>query len=199
MLDEPLSALDSYLRWQLEGELASIAAEFGGVTLYVSHNRDEVYRMCDNVCVMDAGRAAGIRTVDDLFESPDTFASALLSGCKNYSRAEKIGEHRLRAIDWGTELECGKTVRGDLAYAGVRSHYVRIASGESGNVFACRVIRVTRDVFGSIVNVTPCGASSGGDFSRIRMEMPREYAEGLALGDEVAVHVRPEDVMPLAG
>ena len=44
MLDEPLSALDSYLRWQLELNLQRTLAEFPGTTLYVSHNRDEVYR-----------------------------------------------------------------------------------------------------------------------------------------------------------
>jgi len=58
MLDEPLSALDSYLRWQLEGEIADTLEEFGGVSLYVSHNRDEVYRLCGSVCVMDSGRAS---------------------------------------------------------------------------------------------------------------------------------------------
>jgi molybdate transport system ATP-binding protein len=196
MLDEPLSALDSYLRWQLEGELESIASEFGGVMLYVSHNRDEVYRMCGSVCVMNAGHAEGVRSVDELFESPDTLASALLSGCKNYSRAEKIGEHRVKALDWGTEFDCGKPIPDGVAYIGVRSHYVHI-SNAGANVFRCRVIRVTRDVFGSILNVTPIGLSPENDFSRIRMEMPRIQAEGLKVGDEISAHVEPGDVMPL--
>ncbi|MDR1622945.1 MAG: ATP-binding cassette domain-containing protein, partial [Synergistaceae bacterium] len=74
MLDEPLSALDSYLRWQLEEELLQILEEFEGTTLYVSHNRDEVFRLCKKVCVMNLGhsegeRPKGVRTVKDLFES----------------------------------------------------------------------------------------------------------------------------------
>ncbi|MDR3166165.1 MAG: ATP-binding cassette domain-containing protein [Synergistaceae bacterium] len=197
MLDEPLSALDSYLRWQLEGELARVASEFGGVTLYVSHNRDEVYRMCSSVCVMNAGRTEALRSIDELFESPDTLASCLLSGCKNYSRAG-ISDRGIRALDWGTELACAVRFGPDTEYVGVRSHYVRKSDTKTGtNVFACRIDRVTRDVFGTIVNVIPLGAPSDGDFSRIRMEMPREEATGLRAGDEIYVRIRPEDVMPL--
>ena len=47
MLDEPFAALDEFLRWKLE--LEDIIKEFGGTTLFVSHNRDEIYRICDRV------------------------------------------------------------------------------------------------------------------------------------------------------
>lgn len=53
MLDEPFAALDEFLRWKLE--LEDIIKEFGGTTLFVSHNRDEIYRICDRVCVMNRG------------------------------------------------------------------------------------------------------------------------------------------------
>ena len=45
MLDEPLSALDSFLKWQLELEIFKVQERFGGTILFVSHNRDEVYRL----------------------------------------------------------------------------------------------------------------------------------------------------------
>jgi molybdate transport system ATP-binding protein len=54
LLDEPFSALDGYLRWQLELELTDVLRGFPGGAVYVSHNRDEVYRMCDTVCVLTA-------------------------------------------------------------------------------------------------------------------------------------------------
>lgn len=41
MLDEPFSALDSYLREEMEGEVGSLLAGFGGTALLVTHNRDE--------------------------------------------------------------------------------------------------------------------------------------------------------------
>ena len=51
MLDEPFSALDGYLRWNLEQELLDVLKDFAGPTLFVSHSRDEVYRSCVRVCV----------------------------------------------------------------------------------------------------------------------------------------------------
>ena len=56
MLDEPFAALDEFLRWKLE--LEDIIKEFGGTTLFVSHNRDEIYRICDRVCVMNRGQSS---------------------------------------------------------------------------------------------------------------------------------------------
>lgn len=58
LLDEPFSALDGYLRWQLELELADTLRAFPGGAVFVTHNRDEVYRMCDRVCVLTAGKSA---------------------------------------------------------------------------------------------------------------------------------------------
>ena len=63
MLDEPLSALDSFLHWQLELKLSRILREYSGTTIYVSHNRDEVYRLCDRVCVINEGHSEPVKTV----------------------------------------------------------------------------------------------------------------------------------------
>ena len=58
LLDEPFSALDGYLRWQLELELADTLRAFPGGVVFVTHSRDEVYRMCDRVCVLRTAGAA---------------------------------------------------------------------------------------------------------------------------------------------
>ena len=58
MLDEPFSALDSYLREEVEGEVGSLLAGFAGTALLVTHNRDEAYRLCREMIVMDSGRGA---------------------------------------------------------------------------------------------------------------------------------------------
>ena len=46
LLDEPFSALDSYLKYQLELELAETLSGFPGTVLWVSHDRGEVFRNC---------------------------------------------------------------------------------------------------------------------------------------------------------
>jgi molybdate transport system ATP-binding protein len=196
MLDEPLSALDSYLRWQVEGELARILGEFSGTTLYVSHNRDEVHRLCDRVCVIDDGKFERPRSIPELFESPDTLASAILSGCKNYSRAEKLGERRVRAVDWNVDLACGP-MDSAVSHIGVRAHYVRISSEGGENSFPCRVLRVTADVFSTIVNVRPVASDSDHDFSRIRVEFSGDDARQIREGDVVTLKINPTDILPL--
>ena len=68
MLDEPFAALDEFLRWKLE--LEDIIKEFGGTTLFVSHNRDEIYRICDRVCVMNRGQSSEAVPIKELFAAP---------------------------------------------------------------------------------------------------------------------------------
>lgn len=56
LLDEPFSALDTYLKWQLEQEMYKHLKEAGKTVIFVSHNRDEVYRLCDTVSCMNRGK-----------------------------------------------------------------------------------------------------------------------------------------------
>jgi molybdate transport system ATP-binding protein len=201
MLDEPLSALDSYLRWQLEDELERTLGSFPGEALYVSHNRDEVRRLCDRVCVIDHGRFERARPTDELFESPLTLASALLSGCKNYSRAAPA-DGGVRAIDWNAVLKCAKPADAETSHIGVRAHYVSIISGKpkddrGDNAIPCRVLKVSRDVFSTIVNVCPLGTDPENDFSRIRAELSNDALGGIREGDAVTAVIKPGDIMPL--
>ena len=63
MLDEPFSALDEYLRWNLEQELLEVLRQFSGPALFVSHSRDEIYRICGKACVMDQGTSSPVISV----------------------------------------------------------------------------------------------------------------------------------------
>ena len=56
LLDEPFSALDAFLRRQVEDELSQSLTEFPGTILFVSHDRDEVFRFCERMIVLDAGK-----------------------------------------------------------------------------------------------------------------------------------------------
>ncbi len=65
LLDEPFSALDAYLKWQVELELSDILKNLSCGTLFVTHNRDEVYRLCDTVCVLNKGKSDPKETVKE--------------------------------------------------------------------------------------------------------------------------------------
>ena len=122
LLDEPFSALDSYLKWELEQEMKKILQEVGKPALFVSHNRDEVYRLCDMVSCINQGKMEVIEEVHEFFQNPKTRTAAILSGCKNISDVEIVDAHTLFAKDWNVTFHCSKIPEHTVAI-GIRAHY----------------------------------------------------------------------------
>lgn len=211
MLDEPFSALDGYLRWQLELELKDILEEFGGSTLFVSHSRDEVYRICDEVCVMDDGNSSPVIPVKTLFEQPQTLAAALLSGCKNYSRARNAGGGQVEALDWGVLLHCNEEILEEVSHIGVRSHFICLSNETEGiNTIPCRILRIVEDVFSMVILVRPVTAPdddkkdvSDQNNSQIRLEMGKDVWRNYCKngcknpGDDIRIFIAPENILLL--
>lgn len=195
MLDEPFSALDSYLKWQLEMELISNLEEFSGVTLFVSHNRDEIYRICDQVCIIDNGKSEPIVKTPLLFDKPKTLSAALLTGCKNYSQIRDLKNGFIEAVDWGVTLACAEPVPKDACYIGVRAHYLTPVASDGQNTIPCRILRITQDVFSTIVMLRPFNSPNLSDFANLRIEMKREEWAALGAKDELFVHIHPYNIM----
>lgn len=195
MLDEPFSALDSYLKWQVELELAELLERFPGPVLFVTHDRDEVRRLCGRVCVLDNGRSQAAQSVGELFDSPRTLSACLLSGCKNITRAHRVSEKRIVALDWGVELEVEQELPDGLEYAGIRAHFVEPVEGPGPNRLLCRVERVVTEAFSTVVMLATPGGSEG--YSRLRMELPQERWVALAGRRELYLELAPERILPL--
>jgi len=197
MLDEPFSALDSYLKWQMEQEILRVQERFHGSILFVSHNRDEVYRLCDRVAVMEDGKTQDVLDKKDLFSNPQTLSATLLSGCKNISRAKKTGEYTFFAEDWNTPLESSKPVPDDLQYAGFRAHYFEIMeNADDANTIECDVTRVLEDVFSMIVMTCVKGGSTDNSQSCLRYELSKEKWKSLDNPNKLYLKM-PEDQLIL--
>ena len=110
MLDEPFSALDSHLKGLLEQNLAGLFDDFSGTVLYVSHDIDEALRFCDSIAGIDNGRIRQIGAGREIVDRPTSLAALKLSGCKNVTEAERVGEGRIRCPRWGVELACATQV-----------------------------------------------------------------------------------------
>lgn len=153
LLDEPFSALDSYLKWQVEQELRHVLDSYDGTAVFVSHDRGEVYRLCSRAAVMNKGRIEGIAPNKELFEHPCTLAGALLTGCKNVSAARRLDERQVFAEDWGVVLclPLGQEISRDIGYVGVRAHFLVRADGPGTNSFAVDIIEVIEDTFSYLV------------------------------------------------
>ena len=142
LLDEPFSALDTYLRSQLERQLIQRLSAYAGVTLFVTHNLEEAYRACENLLVMSGGSAIAAGAKHCIFEHPQTVRVAQLTGCKNFSRAvvsaDSRGVQRVEAIDWGITVQVAEAIPAGLSNIGIRAHQIRIVSDPvSVNAFPC--------------------------------------------------------------
>lgn len=121
LLDEPFSALDSYLKWELEQEMRDMLAEVQKPVLFVSHNRDEVYRLCSVVSCIDHGKMEVIEKTKEFFHNPKTKTAAVLSGCKNISAAEIVDNNHIKALSWGITL-CVSEIPEETKAVGIRAH-----------------------------------------------------------------------------
>lgn len=141
LLDEPLSALDQYLRNQIEKLLIEVFSTYQGVTLFVTHNLEEAYRVCDNLLVLSQGKVIASGRKEDIFERPPTFTVAQLTECKNFSRAQRIDNQRIEALDWGCTLQVVEAIPNPLTYVGIRAHHlIFLDHQERENTFPCWLV-----------------------------------------------------------
>ena len=123
LLDEPFSALDSYLREQLQIQVRRILEGFGKDVLMVSHSRDEVYYLCSHTAIIHQGKIINCEKTKTVFADPGSKPAAILTGCKNIADAYKTGECEVFVPDWGIHLQTKVPVEDGLCAVGLRAHY----------------------------------------------------------------------------
>ena len=83
LLDEPLSALDEFLRLQMRGELRRIQHEVGISFIHVTHTQMEAIALADMVVVMDQGQIEQAGSAREVFDRPRTPYVARFIGGQN--------------------------------------------------------------------------------------------------------------------
>ena len=194
LLDEPFSALDSFLKWQLEQELREVLERFPGPAVWVSHYRGEVYRNCSRVCVLEDGKSAPAASMAELMANPGTVAAARLSGCKNFAPVRPGPAPGLVEVPaWGLVLRA--PWREGAAALGLRADRVRPEEAGAVNAFPCQVVRVTEDVSSVFAALRPEAASPGAP--PLWMELAKDAWAALPDRERLWAAVRPEDLMLL--
>ncbi|WP_414568502.1 molybdate ABC transporter permease subunit [Nostoc sp. CCY 9925] len=144
LLDEPFSALDTHLRSQLEQQMTETLADYQGVTLFVTHNMEEAYRLCPNLLVLEHGRAVHHGSKYDIFERPTTVGVAQITGCKNFSRIILQSLQQVEATDWGCTLQVVEAMNTELSHIGIRAHQILFTNDSScENTFPCWLARTS--------------------------------------------------------
>ena len=188
---EPFSALDSYLKGQMETELMDILPAYGRTAILVSHDRGEVYRLADKAAVINQGKMETPQNTKDLFHNPQTLAATLLTGCKNISRAHRIDDRHIYALDWDLPLKTVAEPSSQIKYTAIRAHFLTAQEKTAGeNVFPMEVVRVIEDTFSYIVMVRPQGKA----VKPLRWELDKQQWQQLKK-TTLYLYLPPEQIM----
>ena len=149
LLDEPFSALDEHLKIRLELETKQILQKFGVKMLFVSHNRDEVYRLCEETSIFDNGEAITTGKTQLIFANPEYLSASIVTGCKNNVSVNVIDKHTIQIPDWGIDLKTKCVIPIETRYLGIRAHHFKEGCKKSG--FEINITNVTEEPFEKLV------------------------------------------------
>ena len=169
LLDEPLSALDPFLRIKMRMELRRLQQELGIIFVHVTHSQDEAMALADLVVVMKSGRIEQAGSPRDVFNAPQTEFVAQFIGGHNVIRSPQ----------------------GPIA---VRADRL-IVTGKRANTGLAATVRSV-EYQGTHVNLA-LDASEAQDLTALVTDAAYE-AEPLKPGDSVMVTWAPEDTHPIS-
>ncbi|MBU2486930.1 MAG: ABC transporter ATP-binding protein [Alphaproteobacteria bacterium] len=145
LLDEPLSALDPFLRLRMRSELKRLQRELGISFIHVTHSQDEALSLADQIIVMNKGRIEQVGSAQDVFNKPQTqFVAQFMGGHNVMSdghshlaiRSDKIKVVRTKP-EGGTGIQA--VVR-EIEYLGTT---FSVALNSAGNAASPHPISVT--------------------------------------------------------
>jgi len=139
LLDEPLSALDPFLRIKMRGELKRLQRELGISFIHVTHGQDEAMALADLVVLMNGGGIEQTGAPREVFNQPRTEFVARFMGSHNViaTAAGKIAVRadQVRLAAQG-EVQDGRSVAAavtDIAYQGT-SVLVLLKAGDGADL-----------------------------------------------------------------
>ena len=134
LLDEPFSAMDTFLKEQLRLELVNSLEDFDGFSILVTHDRDEAFQFCDELIILDEGKIIAQGDTYEIFENPRKVQVARLTGCKNISKIEVVDDYHLKSLDWGIIFEVSEKISQNITHIGIRAHDFSPAEKDDINV-----------------------------------------------------------------
>lgn len=135
LLDEPFSAMDTFLKEQLRIELVNSLKDFDGFSVMVTHDRDEAFQFCDELIILDEGKIIAKGETYEIFENPRKVQVARLIGCKNISKIEVIDDYHLKSLDWDVNFEVSEKISPNITHIGIRAHDFVPAKKDDVNAF----------------------------------------------------------------
>jgi putative spermidine/putrescine transport system ATP-binding protein len=138
LLDEPLSALDPFLRIKVREELKRLQRELGISFIHVTHSQDEAMAMADLMVVMEDGEIRQAGPPREVFERPANAFIARFIGGHNVLPSDR-GLIAVRA-DRCRLAGVGPSVSGRVAAVEYQGAMVRVALATEGGEEAAALL-----------------------------------------------------------
>jgi putative spermidine/putrescine transport system ATP-binding protein len=205
LLDEPLSALDEYLRLQMRGELRRMQRDLGITFIHVTHTQPEAIALADLVVVMDQGHIEQAASAQDVYTKPLTGYVARFMGGQNVF-AGRVSEitNGVVVLDMPQrgciEFPAGNPAPsiGSTAHVSVRRdriHLTKQSATGTVNTVSGKVRAI--EYQGTWVKITLEGAASE-DFV-VNLPDTEFFVDPVNSGDTVRAYWKPLDVHLLVG
>ncbi len=170
LLDEPLTALDAVTKAQILDDLRAWNREQQIPILYVTHQREEVFALGENVIALDAGRIVAQGSPYEVLRRPQSETVAQLAGFENIFDCAFVADHpeqgtmtcRVAGSAVDLEVPLSRIDRARTVRVGIRAGDILLASSapqglSARNVFAGKITALEqRDVM--VIARVNCGA-----------------------------------------
>jgi putative spermidine/putrescine transport system ATP-binding protein len=204
LLDEPLSALDEYLRLRMRGELRRIQRELGITFIHVTHTQLEAIAVADVVVVMDQGRIEQAASPRDIFFHPRSAYVARFIGGQNVlsGTVDRVTEGRAVTVtNSGARIEVplagNRVAPGETVFASLRRDRIAVRRPATGEARRDLLNSVTGEIHaienqGSYVKVT-IDLSDGEEF--VANVLDEDYfVDPIDIGEPAMATWSPGDV-----
>ena len=212
LFDEPLSNLDVALREETRGELRELVARLGLTAVYVTHDQEEAFALCDRISVMNEGRILQTAAPRDLYEQPREIFVASFLGRNNLIKARRLSAKyetpcRFMTIDGGHTLLVPAS-RSELVplnqncTLAIRPEHLRVSKATGGeetdpNANTSDLSSNTFRAFVRAVNFSGATTSVKLDAGGLMLEALVLQLDGLATGDACLVRLPSERIAVL--
>lgn len=135
LLDEPLSALDRFVRIRMRGELRRIQKQLGITFVHVTHSQEEALALADLVVVMDGGRIQQAGSPREVYDGASNPFVATFIGDHNVVKGKVIEQNAqmltLKGEGESRFLVPGAAAVGDRVTFSVRADHAFVVAGTS--------------------------------------------------------------------
>lgn len=197
LFDEPLSNLDVTLREETRGELRELVTRLGLTAVYVTHDQEEAFALCDRISVMVGGRLLQTGRPRDLYEHPALLSVGKFLGRNNLIRVMRLSSSKSEVGEFKT-LDGGHLIRIPVAdknlvplnqpcILAIRPEHVLLTDRSEKPENSLRAI--VREI-----NFAGATSSIRLDANGLVLEALALDATGLAIGDTRSVVLPPERI-----